>query len=85
MKQIIKWKTQVGKRSLSWIKTIHNARIEIQDTQEETPFITNEVIATLWNRAFDIAIAEAEEEMEGTPSSVSSLTWKEVFEDEYML
>jgi len=85
MKHIIKWKLQAGKRSLSWIKSIHNARIEIRDIQEETPSITNNAIANLWNRAFDLAIAEAEDEMGLTLVTVPSLTWEEVFDDEYLL
>lgn len=85
MKHIIKWKTQAEKRSISWVRTIHNARVEIQDIQEETPSITKDAIVMLWNRAFELAIAEAEEEMGGAQSSVSSLTWDEVFDDEYLL
>ena len=85
MKHIIKWRTQAQKRSLNWIKSIHNARVEIRDIQEETPLITDETIAGLWDRAFDWAIAEAEEEMGGIQPNISSLTWKEVFDDEYLL
>lgn len=85
MKHIIKWKTQVEKRSSSWVRTIHNARIEIREIQEETPSISDKVIADLWERAFEQAIAEAEEEMGDNPSTVLSLTWDEVFEDDYLL
>ena len=85
MKHIIKWKVQAGKRSSSWIKSIHNARVEIQDIQEETPSITNDVVANLWDRAFDLAIAEAEDEMGLTLAVVPSLTWHEVFDAEYLL
>ena len=84
MKHIIKWKTHVPRRSLSWIRSINNARTEIHDIQEETPSITKENIVDLWDRSFNQAIAEAEEEM-GVQSSVSSLTWAEVFDDEYLL
>ena len=85
MKHIIKWKTQVEKRSLSWVRSVHNARIEIFDIQEETPSITNKVINELWERAFEQALAEAEEEMSGKCSLVAALTWEEVFNDEYLL
>ena len=85
MKHIIKWKTQVPKRSLSWIRSINNARTEIRDIQEETPSIIQENIVDLWERAFNQAIAEAEEEMGGVESFISSLTWEEVFDDEYLL
>ena len=85
MKHIIKWKTQVSRRSLSWIRSINNARVEIRYIQEETPSITEEIVVGLWERAFNEAIAEAEEEMGGVESAVSSLTWDEVFDDEYLL
>ena len=85
MKHIIKWKTQVPRRSLSWMRTINNARVEIRYIQEETPSITKENVVDMWERAFDQAIAEAEEEMGGVESTVSSLTWDEVFDDEYLL
>ena len=42
MKHIIKWKTQVPRRSLSWVRTINNARVEIRYIQEETPSIAKE-------------------------------------------
>lgn len=83
MKHIIKWKTQTAKRSSSWSRSITNARLEIYDIREETPSITHDVITDLWNRAFDQAVAEAEEEMGDEKSSASSLTWEEVFDDEY--
>lgn len=85
MKHIIKWKTQAEKRSLSWVRTIHNARVEIRDIQEETPSITNDTILTVWDRAFELAIAEAEEETGEIESGISSLSWDEVFDDEYTL
>ena len=85
MMHIIKWKLQPERRSLSWVKTIHNARVEILDIQEETPSITNEVVATLWNRAFNLALDEAEEETGNKPGSIQLFTWSEVFNDEYLL
>ncbi len=47
------------------MKTILNARIEIRDIQEETPSITKKTILLLWERSFDVAIIEVEEEMNG--------------------
>ncbi len=85
MKHIIKWKIQSGKRSLSWIRSINNARIEIQDIQTETPSITGEAVEGLWSRAFDLAVAEAEEEIGVPLVNVPPLTWEEVFDDEYLL
>ncbi len=85
MKHIIKWQMQPEKRSWSWIKTIQNARVEIQDIQEETPSISREALISLWERAFGLATIEAEEEMNGMNSTVQSLTWEDVFDDEYLL
>jgi hypothetical protein len=89
MLHIVKWKYQPQKRSTSWVKTINNARLEIERWQEEKPsynddFILNEI----WQKAQNYAIREAKSEMglsrkdkfEPTP-----LTWQEVFEDEYYL
>ena len=85
MKHIIKWKKQPQKRSISWIRTILNARMEIEDIQEETPSITGETIRGLWPRAFQLAIDEAMEEMEVDNLKVEELTWEEVFNNHYFL
>ena len=85
MKHIIKWKVQAEKRSSSWIRFIHNARIEIQDIQEETPSITNDVIISLWDLAFNLAVAEAEDEIGHIVVFVPSLNWDEVFDAEYLV
>src|SRR5438128_1626054 len=44
MAHVIKWKTQPKKRSPSWRATIHDARYEIGEIQEETPTLNKEVI-----------------------------------------
>jgi len=85
MKHIVKWYTQPEKRSVSWVRSILNARTEIQDIQIESPSITDKVIDELWERAFNQALAEAEEEMGNKSSSIESLTWNEVFDNEYLL
>jgi hypothetical protein len=82
MAHVIKWKTQPVKRSRSWVATIYNARDEIRDIQEETPSLTNDIIKEIWNKCLQSANREAEADM-NQDSSVSELTWKEVFEDEY--
>lgn len=82
MAHIIKWKTQPDKRSRSWIATIYNARDEIKDIQEETPSLTDEMIEEIWDKCLQAAKREAEADM-NLDASVSELTWKEVFEDEY--
>ncbi len=82
MAHIIKWKSQPDKRSRSWRATINNARREIEEIQEDTPSLNRTVIELLWEKAFKGATEDAEGEM-GQPSSVSKLSWKEVFEKEY--
>jgi hypothetical protein len=82
MAHIIKWKTQPEKQSRSWVATIYNAREEIKDIQEETPSITDELIEEIWGKCFQAAKREAEADM-NRDSSVSDLSWEEVFEEEY--
>jgi uncharacterized protein DUF29 len=84
MAHIIKWKTQPVKRSRSWVATIYNARDEIKDIQEETPSLTNDMIEQIWNKCLQSANREAEADM-NQDSSVSELTWQEVFEDDYQI
>jgi Domain of unknown function DUF29 len=84
MMHIIKWKTQSHKRSNSWLQTIDNARDEIRDIQEDTPSITDNVIGESWDVAWKRAVRNAEREM-GEKSRVGNLTWREVFEEEYIL
>lgn len=82
MAHIIKWKTQSERRSYGWVATIYNSREEIADIQTETPSLTGDVISGMWEACFRAAIREAEGEM-NQRSSVSSLSWEEVFDDEY--
>ncbi len=84
MAHIIKWKTQPVKRSRSWVATIYNARDEIKDIQEETPSLTNDMIEEIWNKCLQAANREAEADM-NQDSSVSELTWQEVFEGDYQI
>jgi len=84
MAHIIKWKTQPEQPSRSWAATIYNAREEIADIQAETPSLTDAVIREMWDKSFRAATREAEGEI-NQPSSVSSLSWEEVFEHEYRI
>jgi hypothetical protein len=84
MLHIIKWQSQPERRSFSWIASIKDAREEIADIQEETPSLTNSVIEEMWDKAFIIATRDAQAEM-GKKSSLTSLTWQTVFEDDYEL
>ena len=82
MAHIIKWKTQPDRRSYGWVATIYNVREEIADIQAETPSLADDVIKKMWDACFRAATREAEGEM-NQQSAVSSLSWQEVFDDEY--
>jgi hypothetical protein len=89
MLHIIKWKYQQQKRSTSWVKTINNARLEIERWQEEKPSYNNDFILNeIWQKAQNYAIREAKAEMglsRKDKFEPEPLTWQEVFEDEYYL
>ena len=90
MVHVIKWKEQPQKRSMSWVRTIFNARTEIEEKQEDTPNLTAEYIESIWESCFERATTNAGYEMGMSSKEVKTfeptpLTWQEVFEDEYLL
>ena len=84
MMHILKWKCQPEKRSGSWSISIRSARQEIADIQEEVPSLNLNFINSIWEQCFKRAIKDAEDEM-GKKCSLISLSWQEVFEEEYRL
>jgi hypothetical protein len=84
MLHILKWQMQPTHRSSSWVATINHARQEIWDSQEETPSITDEVIRGMWDRCFQRATQQAEDET-GHPAPGVSLSWDDVFHTRYRL
>jgi uncharacterized protein DUF29 len=84
MAHIIKWQTQPDWRSFGWVASIYNAREEIADIQAETPSLTDELVRDMWDKCLRAAIREAEGEVD-QKSAVSSLSWRDVFEEEYEL
>jgi len=84
MLHIIKWKVQSQKRSSSWTISIRSARREIEDSQEEMPSLNSDFLESIWEKCFQIAVKDAEDEM-GLKCHLTSLSWSEVFEDEYTL
>ena len=84
MTHIVKWQAQPDRRSYGWIASIYSAREEIADIQGETPSLTDNVVREMWDRCLRVAIREAEGEM-SQKSAVSSLSWDDVFEEEYEL
>ncbi len=88
MTHIIKWKIQPQKRSTSWVRTIYNARKEIQEKREDVPTLTQEHIEGVWQTCFEWAAENAKIEMgllRKDTFEPQPLTWQEVFEDEYYL
>lgn len=84
MSHVIKWKCQPEHRSASWAITIRDARTEIEDSQEEYPSLNEEYIQSIWDNCWSRAMKNAEDEM-GKKCQLTSLSWTEVFEDEYTL
>ncbi|MCS7014013.1 MAG: DUF29 domain-containing protein [Chloroherpetonaceae bacterium] len=84
MAHVIKWKAQPEKRSVSWAKTILSARREIKRIQEDAPSLNRAYLESIWNECFQDAKEEAELEMQ-KKCNLESLSWQEVFQDEYNL
>jgi hypothetical protein len=85
MMHILKWKVPPERRSGGWASSIHQARLEIEESREEVPSLTRQVIEEkMWDRCFSTAKRAAEEET-GQKVDIAGLTWKEVFEDEYSI
>jgi hypothetical protein len=85
MQHVIKWKMQPERRSRSWARTIRNGRKEIRKLQQDTPSLTERLIREqLWDDCLDSAIGEAEGDLDYDLPPLT-LTWQEVFEDEYRL
>lgn len=84
MTHVIKWQIYPDRRSYGWVASIYGAREEIADIQGETPSLTNDAVRDMWEKCLRLAIREAEGEM-NQKSPVSSLSWDDVFEEEYEL
>lgn len=82
MLHVLKWKLQPEKRTRSWLASIHNARQEIADIQEETASLTRSVIDRMWDKCLLTAKRDAEGEMDTQLPDVT-LSWEQVFETEY--
>jgi len=84
MLHIIKWKVQSQKRRSSCTISIRSARREIAEIQEEMPSLNRDFLESIWEKSFQIAVKDGEDEM-GLKCHLTSLSWSEVFEDEYTL
>ncbi len=84
MLHIIKWKCQPEKRTSSWAISIRSARREIEEIQEEMPSLNRNFLESIWEKCFENAVKDAEDEM-GKKCRLTSLSWSEVFAEEYIL
>ncbi|NEP40719.1 MAG: DUF29 domain-containing protein [Okeania sp. SIO2H7] len=84
MTYVIKWKLWSAERCSDWALNINRARGEIEDSQEEVPCLGRDFIESIWEKHFSRAKEYAEMEM-GKDCDLISLSWEEVFEEEYSL
>ena len=84
MMHVLKWKVQPEYRSRSWRSTILSARKEIARLQRRMPSLNRRVIEEDWDELVELARLEAEGET-NLDIPPLTLTWQEVFEDEYAL
>jgi hypothetical protein len=82
MMHVIKWKIQPEKRSGSWAVSILDARENIDEILCEKPSLNRRFIEEIWDKTVQQAIRKAEEETQ-CRTNLSTLTWAEVFEEEY--
>ena len=88
MLHILKWQYQSEKRTMSWVRTILDARSEIIELQEYMPSLNHEYIEKIWEDCLQKAVEGAKAEMNLSRKDLfepAPLTWQEVFEDEYLL
>ena len=78
------WKVQPEYRARSWRSTILSARKEIARLQRRMPSLNRRVIEEDWDELVELARLEAEGET-NLDIPPLTLTWQEVFEDEYAL
>ncbi len=84
MMHIIKWKIQPQERSKSWQNTIRNERKSISRIRDDLPSLNESYIQSIWEKCFKRGTEDAEDETD-LKSTVQSLSWQEVFEEEYLL
>jgi hypothetical protein len=86
MQHVIKWRLQPQYRSQSWVATIAIQRQEIADLRIENPRFTDAYIRErLWDRCVQLALKEAERDMNQVIPAPPVLNWEDVFETDYEL
>ena len=87
MKHVIKWKVQPERNSSSsWMDSIIEARKGIESVCSEHPSLNRAFIESRWDVVFKRAFRDARMEMMKSENDIPirSLTWEEVFEDDYI-
>ncbi len=84
MTHVIKWKTQPSHRSKSWRNSINETRRQIQIIREDSLSLNQDFINTIWDNCFEKATDKAKDETD-LKSTIQSLSWQEVFEEDYFL
>ena len=82
MMHIVKWKIQPEKRTGSWAVSILDARENIEEIMAEKPSLNRRFMDEIWDKTVQQAIRKAEEETQYR-ASLTTLTWDEVFTDDY--
>ena len=82
----MQWHVQPQRRSQSWVATIAIQRQEIADLREEIPRFTDAYIRErLWDRCAQLAVKEAERDMNQAIPEPPVLLWDDVFVTDYQL
>ncbi len=84
MTHVIKWKIQPSHRSKSWRNSINETRRQIIRIRKDSPSLNENFMETVWEDCLKNATEKAEDETD-LKSTVQSLSWQEVFEEEYVL
>lgn len=85
MMHIIKWRIQPERRSGSWAGSVFSARLEIARIQRDKPSLNRRFVESLWESCLSTAIRQAEAETGINIDRATTLTWHEVFEEEYRI
>lgn len=84
MMHVIKWKIQPDKRTGSWAVSILDARENIEEIMQEKPSLNRHFLDEIWAKTMQQALRKAQEETQ-TRATIDTLTWHDVFEEDYTL
>lgn len=84
MMHVIKWKIQPEKRTGSWAVSILDARENIEEIMQQKPSLNRLYVDEIWDKTVQQALRKAQEETQ-VRAPLATLTWQEVFEEDYTL